>query len=183
MIMSVDDWEKINEEQWRTTHSLSWREHGWKNIIRFFKTPAQTVYHDTKCWRLCGADKADHFHVFWSCPSIHSYWQEIKKCMDKILKVDFPLTFEALYLGKLDIDFTRFGDKHIYRIMMIASKKALTRKWMSNVVPKVDDWVEVMHNIYVMEKLTFAMRLEVDKFKRIWENWMEYIKPIRSDFI
>ena len=77
IVISVDEWEEINEQQWRTTCSLSWREHGWKNIIRFFRTPAQSKYHDTKCWRLCGAEKADHFHVFWSCPSIRTYWQEL----------------------------------------------------------------------------------------------------------
>ena len=67
--------------------------------------------------------------------------------------------------------------------MLIASKKAITRKWLTNEVPKVEDWIEVIHNIYVMEKLTFSLGLEVDRFKSIWENWIEYIKPIRSDFI
>ena len=103
--------------------------------------------------------------------------------MDKVLKVNLPLTFEVLYLGILGIVLTRFGDKYIYRIMLIASKKAITRKWLKNEVPKIEDWVEVMHNIYGMEKLTFSVRLERDRFERIWENWIEYIKPTRSDFI
>lgn len=67
--------------------------------------------------------------------------------------------------------------------MLIASKKAITRKWMKNEVPKVEDWVEVIHNIYVIEKLTFSVRLEEDRFKRIWESWIEYVKTIKSDFI
>ena len=66
--------------------------------IRFFRTPAQVTYHDTKCWRLCGADKANHFHVFWSCPSISGYWREVKKGMDNVLNVNVPLNFKALYL-------------------------------------------------------------------------------------
>lgn len=33
-----------------------------------------------------------------------------------------------------------------------------------------------------MEKLTFSVRLEVDRFKRIWENWIKNIKT-RSDFM
>ena len=82
-------------------------------------------------------------------------------------------------MGILRIDLTRFADKYIYRTMLIASKKAITRKWLRNKVPKVEDWVEVMHNIYVMEKLAFFARLEMDRFERIWKNWIEYIKPIR----
>lgn len=46
----------------------------------------------------------------------------------------------------------------------------------------VDDWVDVIQDIYVMERLTFSLRLEQDKFKRIWKNWIEYIIPIRTDF-
>ena len=67
--------------------------------------------------------------------------------MDKILRVDLPFTFEVFYLGKLDIAFTGTGDKYVFRIMSIASKKAITRKWWRTEVPKVEDWVEVIHSI------------------------------------
>lgn len=113
IVLSVDEWEEINEQQWKTTCSLSWREYGWKNITRYFITPAQKKYQDTRCWRLCGANKADHFHVFWGCPLISLYWQELKKRMDKILRVEFPLTFEVLYLGKINIGLRSFGDTYV----------------------------------------------------------------------
>lgn len=103
IVISVDKWEEMNEQQWRTTYSLSCRKHGWKNIIRFFRIPAQSKYHDTRCWRLYGAMKADHFHMSWSCLSIHTCCQELKKCMDKVLKVNLPLTFEVLYFGIMGI--------------------------------------------------------------------------------
>lgn len=43
----------------------------------------------------------------------------------------------------------------MFKIMLIASKKAITRKWLKTDVPKVEDWTDVIHNIiYTVEKLT-----------------------------
>lgn len=67
MMLSVEEGEETSEQQWRTTCSLSWRENSWKNIIRYFITPAQKKYQDTRCWRLCGGIKVNYFHVFWEC--------------------------------------------------------------------------------------------------------------------
>jgi len=30
------DWSNILKSQWKTTHSSTWREFGWKNVTRFF---------------------------------------------------------------------------------------------------------------------------------------------------
>lgn len=79
--------------------------------------------------------------------------------MENILGVVLPFTFEEIYLGKENKIITNSGDQYMLRIMLIASKKAITRKWLKTEVPKMDDWVKVMHNIYTVEKLTFAFRL------------------------
>ncbi|KAJ0000415.1 hypothetical protein NQD34_012257 [Periophthalmus magnuspinnatus] len=149
------DWEQISAYQWKTTRSWFWREYGWKTIIRFFLTPAQRKYADTKCWRSCGADKADHFHIFWGCPSIIQYWIDIKNIIDEVLNIKFPLSFEIFYLGKIEIlNLRRKEDCEMMRIMILASKKAITRRWRTDLVPRVEEWVDVMLNIYNMEKVT-----------------------------
>lgn len=67
----------------------------------------------------------------------------------------------------------------MFRIMLIAGKEVIARKWLKTEVPKVEDWLDVTDNMYVMERLTFSSRLELDKFNRIWENCIAYISPIR----
>lgn len=47
------------------------------------------------------------------------------------------------------------------RIVLIASIKATTRKWLKTEVPKVKDRVDVKHDM--MEKLSFSFGLELDK--------------------
>lgn len=180
--LTVENWDAINQQVWKTTSSLTWREHGWKNVIRFFRTPAQTKYHNTSCWRQCGEMPANHFHVFWSCPIIVTYWKDIKNCIDKVLQTNLTFNFETLYLGKIEVNKHNLNIRML-QIMLLAGKKAITRKWFKTDVPKKETWFDVMHDIYVMEKLTYTLRLEVEKFDNIWKEWLNYIKPIRSDFV
>ncbi|XP_049891866.1 uncharacterized protein LOC126384694 [Epinephelus moara] len=79
LVIPEDEWENICKLQWKTTTSHSWREFGWKNIMRFFITPAQKRHQGsgTNCWRMCGSDTANHYHLFWDCPKLLSYWHDI----------------------------------------------------------------------------------------------------------
>lgn len=71
------------------------------------------------------------------------------------VKSKFHLHLRFYTWGEMNIGLTRFGDKHMFKIMLIASKKAITRKWLKTDVPKVEDWTDVIHNIiYTVEKLT-----------------------------
>ena len=97
--------------------------------------------------------------------------------------MELPFTFFDLYLGKGNQKIIYSGDKYLFRVMLVAGKKAITRKWLKTEVPKMEDWVEVMYNIYRMEKLTFLVRLESDKFRNFWSNWVDFVTPLRTDFI
>lgn len=91
-----------------------------KILKDFFITPAQEKYQGRTCWRLCGANKADHFHVLWGFLSISLYQQELKKCMETTLKVKLPLTFKVLQLRKMNMGLKTFGDKCMCWIMLTA---------------------------------------------------------------
>lgn len=41
--------------------------------------------------------------------------------------------------------------------------------------PPVDEWIDIIHKIYVMEKLSSALRTK--------SKWTDYIEPIRSDIL
>ena len=57
--------------------------------------------------------------------------------------------------------------------MLVAAKKAITRKWLKTDAPKMEDWVEIMLNIYRMEKLIFSTRLKTETF--YWEIWVKFV--------
>lgn len=71
----------------------------------------------------------------------------------------------------------------MFKIMLLAGKKGITRKWLKVDAPRKENWVDVMHDIYIMEKLTYTVRFEMDRFERLWNGFLEFIRPIRSDFV
>lgn len=99
--ISEDDWRDIWEGQARTTNSRAWREFCWKNIIRFFITPKlkfkqQGFRAQDICWGQCGKSVADHYHVFWACPLIQPYWQEIAEEIQTIFGLELEFSFIAM---------------------------------------------------------------------------------------
>lgn len=176
--ISQEDWNTIWAGQATTTNSRVWREFCWKNTIRFFLTPKlkskqQGTLGQGICWRQCGQTMADHVHIFWACPLIQPYWQDFAEEIQSIfcLKVDF--SFITLYLGKTPVGL-KAKDNYLYKILLAASKKAITRKWLQTDLPSRNDWITIVNDIQCMEKLTFTLRLRTDQYTKYWERWTSY---------
>uniref|UniRef100_A0A3B1JE93 Reverse transcriptase domain-containing protein n=1 Tax=Astyanax mexicanus TaxID=7994 RepID=A0A3B1JE93_ASTMX len=171
MIITDEEWSNIWKFQWKSTKSLKWREFCWKNVIRFFITPKQTAHIDSTtpiCWRKCGCQEANHYHLFWGCPNIKRFWDDILEALQHIFRMEFPLDCKMLYLGYIHPDIEQI-DKYLLAVLLAASKKALTRKWMQQEGPTLDDWINVTKEIYLMEKITFSVNIKIDLFKKTLE--------------
>lgn len=66
---------------------LSWRAYGCKNIVRYFITPAQRNIRIQNVGDYVEKGMPIISMFFWECPII-PYWQDLKNCMEKILRVD-----------------------------------------------------------------------------------------------
>ena len=184
-MITQESWEKICQLQWSSTGSNTWREFCFKNISRYFITPIQKRYQGSgeACWRLCGANGANHFHIFWDCPIIRTYWKEIHKHIVNVFHVNIPFNCETVYLGNLPVEAWNTKDKKLLAILLAASKKSVTRKWLRIEPPTIEEWTGIIYEIYIMEKISFSLKVDKEKFYKIWTKWTEYVKPIRSDFI
>ena len=60
-------------------------------------------------------------------------------------------------------------DKKLLYILLAASKKP-------------EGWINIVQEIYTMDKLSFLPKMQRDTFYRIWSEWTEYLEPVRSDF-
>lgn len=104
--LTEDDWSNICRTLSTTTASGMWREFLWKNIVRFFITPKIKAAQSNnpnhgRCWRECGNQSADHFHVFWGCPKISTYWSNVITKIRSMLDLDLDHSFSVIYLGNV----------------------------------------------------------------------------------
>ena len=56
-------------------------------------------------------------------------------------------------------------DLFMTKVLLAASKKAVARNWLNVNTPKQEKWLEIVQNIFVMEKLTYLLRIKKNTFK------------------
>lgn len=121
--------------------------------------------------------------MFWNCQAIRTYWEEIHKHIKNVFGVNISFKCETIYLGDILFENWNINDNELLGILLAASEKTITRKWLKVEPPTTEEWIDIVHEIYIMEKLSFPLRVQNERFYRIWTKWTEYVKPVRSDFI
>lgn len=134
------------------------------------------------CWRRCGAQGAGHWHIFWECSKIQSFWVDVHKAIVDIFHIKIPLQFSTLFLEN-SVNFGRLPNKYLFSILLIAAKKAVTRCWLLPNPPTSSHWINIVNEIYRMEAITFSIRLKKRVFVKLWSEWVRYMKPFQPDFV
>lgn len=105
---------------------------------------------------------ADHCHIFWCCPVIQPYWLGVLKEINTILRFEIVYNFKTDYLRNLPDDLNS-QDKYLLKMLLIASKKPITRNWLNREPPMVE-WSATVKNVHEMEMMTFSLRLNNEPF-------------------
>lgn len=183
--ISDDEWTGIWKLHWKCTSSQRWKEYGWKTLIRYFRTPCQTAHFDGSppiCWRGCGDQHANHFHILWDCPLIRQYWKDVHRALQDIFKCVITFELKTVYFGCTPQEW-RKRDKYLLSVLLVASKKCLTKKWLSQDIPSLSTWWDITLDIYKMEEITAFVNQKQHWFLTCWEKWITYIKTKKPSLI
>lgn len=89
--------------------------------------------------------------------------------MESILNGTLPFQFHTYIFGMTKM---KTDDTYLYRILITAAKKAITRRWLLPDPPSTEHWTDIVNDIYQMEKMTFSLRLQMNTFLRLWSKWI-----------
>ena len=79
------------------------------------------------------------------------FWEMVHKAVQKIIGYDFPKSFMILYLGNFTENDIKPRDRCLVKVLLIAGKKAITRKWGQVDIPTQGQWMEIVEEIYIMD--------------------------------
>ena len=86
---------------------------------------------------------------------------------------EINFNFGIVYLGNIPTDLTN-QDKYLLKILLVAGKKAITKKWLNKEPPTKTEWLVIVKEIYDMEKLTLTHRLCINQFQMYWLKWLSH---------
>lgn len=164
---------------------MVWRVFGWKSVHRVCITSAQKSQHSgsASCWRNCGSQEANHYHLFWACPKVNDFWRKIYSELVTIFGTKNKFKWDKLLFGLLRSTSTNIKIKLLFGILSVAARKAITRKWLQPNAPSMESWYDIIYEIFVMERITFSLRLQQHKFEEVWVKCNMYIAPKRPSFV
>ena len=90
-----------------------------------------------------------------------------------ILGYEIPNTCPVMYLSNFT-NVVKNEDLYSTRILIAASKKTVTRHRLSINIPNQEQWLEMVHDISVLEKLTYFLKVKEGMFEKKWKKWHVY---------
>uniref|UniRef100_A0A8C8E244 Reverse transcriptase domain-containing protein n=1 Tax=Oryzias sinensis TaxID=183150 RepID=A0A8C8E244_9TELE len=165
-------WEEACTEAHLATNSNTWREFKWKVISRYFRTPdivsKMNPNVPSLCWRNCGSVVPNHTHVFWTCPKLQNFWDEVYGAIKQVFQVDIPRDLMVALLGIIPAQIRGRAESYLLNVLFTAALKCITIRWMKTEPPTLDIWIQKVREIFQMERITFLLRHQMQNFNARW---------------
>lgn len=100
--ISLGDWGKIWGSTSKVSRYVAQKETAYKILMFCYRIPdfllARKLTPSGQCWR-CGLSLGTHYHMFWECLALTSFWTQVHNLLEKILDIPIPLNHIHLLLG------------------------------------------------------------------------------------
>lgn len=158
------------------------RESNYKCLTRWYMTPVRvSAFSPDKspnCWRGC-ATPGSMSHLWWECPKIKNFWQEVIKIIEVI-------TGKAIPFDPWDCLFHRSeGGMRWYKtsiipVLLNSAKNIIPKKWQKQDAPRIGEWVANVNETYALERFEASNCTGSDNDTQggKWDCWANFRKEV-----
>lgn len=92
-----------------------------------------------------------------------------------MFNLDIPQDPRIALLGVRPEGIEGRATNYLLQISLTAALKCITINWLKPEPPTYILWTQKMWNIYVMEQITYCLRLQKDTFEKRWSRIMRLL--------
>lgn len=155
-----EDWElalktTFTDDQWRNAFILahkcsissSIQEISYKLLTNCYFTPAKlhTWYPDTPWWR-CSNDTGTMLHIWWECPSLQNFWNNVCSQIYSMTETKLKLSPECCLLNISNYSLSKYK-KINCEASTWCSRVCHPKHWKTTQVPTVAEWLHAVDSI------------------------------------
>jgi len=180
--ISLEDWQSICTKAHTQSINTRFRLLQYKWLMRTYITPVKLNKYNRNipdvCTK-CTVVKGTLFHCVWQCSKIKSFWEEVKKAIEKIISKSIPMDPALFILG-----FYPKGHKYkkseriLIDMCLLHARRSIAMFWKNTSRPTVRYWVRQMLTTFPLERVTYIRKGRQDIFERIWEPFIVFVKGI-----
>lgn len=137
---------------------------------------------DPICVR-CSLAPATLLHMFWTCPRLHSFWQNIFGTFSKMCgKTVEPSPYIALFgVAPMDSPFLLRKETTMMAFCSLLARRLILLTWKDSVPPLFNHWIrEVMCHLR-LEKIRYTIRGSTGTFYNIWQPFLSFVEDMDAE--
>lgn len=162
------------------------KEQQMKLLGRWYRTPSQLALFNknlsAKCWH-CGESKGFYIHMWWDCPCVQKFWDNVIKEINKIIGKDVQLTKENCITLKLKNKELKNNEEKAIKIILKAAHAVIALGWKDS-----NNWTSTKVDMYLAENLLFEiirdrrLRYSGERKEKAWNRgWDILLEKVKGN--
>ena len=95
---------------------------------------------------------------------MNTFWRKIYSELVIVFGSDITFKWDELLFGLTHSRTMDVHSRYLFGVLSVAARKAITKRWLKPDAPSLEDWFDITYEIFVMERITFSLKLQQSKF-------------------
>lgn len=149
------------------------------HIIHYTNAKLARLFQDiNNTCNKCNLAPANHVHMFWSCPKLKIFWDNIFDTINNAYALTIPANPLSAIFGIHPDDDSPTTIKRALSFMTLLGRRLIWLNWKTTRAPSHIQWIrEVLLNLK-LEKLRFSLAGSLKRFTSVWNPLLTFVSTL-----